>query len=350
MAVAADAAAESRHSLRSFWDDDHRHIVSEVMVVEDDGTLRLENVVGGTIDGISMVQIPLGAAPFVPTRSDGGTRLRWGGSCVFITPDAAGSNDVAGDGERSALQAAMDAWNEALGACSYLRLMMEPPEALEVGLDGKNVVKFREETWCRPMNCKKPPECYSPSATAIATVCFINNIDRPDDGTILDVDIEINSVHYAIAVGCETTCASNGNGTLADLQNTLTHELGHLLGLDHTCWDRLPPGPLDDQGNPAPQCEPRSALADEIVQATMYNFQSEGEVEKRTLEADDVEAVCTNYPSADDPRFCERTDITPEKSCCSVAGGRADPPWTTIGLAVAAAAALGRGRRRRTRC
>lgn len=348
-ALGSEAAGETRQVLRSFWDDDHRHILSEVLVVGDGGDVHLTDVVGGTLDGITMMQFALGL-PFVPTRADSGQRLHWGTSCVFITPDAPGTSDIDGDDERAAISAAMDEWNRGLAGCgSYMKLMMAQPEALEVGLDGKNIVKFREEKWCRPMNCKKPPECYSPSATAIATVCFINNKDRSDDGTILDVDIEVNAVDYAIATGCETQCKSNGAGTVADLQNTLTHELGHLLGLDHTCWDRLPStAPTDDQGNRVPQCEPKSALPRSVIEATMYNFQNEGEVTKRTLEADDLDGACTNYPAADDPKLCEPVDLSPSSGCCAVAGGRRPLSWAAVALAVLALAAV--SRRRRTRC
>jgi hypothetical protein len=316
------------------------------MIVGDDGSLRLENTVGGTLDGVTMIQFPLGVG-YVPTRAGSGARLRWPGSCVFVTPDAPGTTHIEGEGERAALQASMDAWNDAIGACGYLRLMMTEPEELEVGLDGKNVVKYREDRWCRPMNCRKPPECYSPSATAIATVCFINSGDRPDDGVILDVDIEVNAVDYAISTGCEDSCVTAGSGTRADLQNTLTHELGHLIGLDHTCWDRLPPGPQDHEGNVVPQCEPRSELPDAVVEATMFNFQGQGETSKRSLTEDDVAGACSAYPREQDPRLCEPTDLEPPGGCCSVAGGRGAGPPAGLLLASLAAAFLARGRRRR---
>jgi MYXO-CTERM domain-containing protein len=57
-----------------------------------------------------------------------------------------------------------------------------------------------------------------------------------------------------------------------DLRNTLTHEVGHFVGLAHA-------------RDPA---------------ATMDASTQMREVEKRTLAADDVDGVCAIYPAEDD--------------------------------------------------
>jgi hypothetical protein len=328
-AGAAVAEPIGEHVLRSYWDAERRTIYSDVLRVHDDGLVEERKVVGGTVDGISMIQIAhygpgvsMVRGPFVPTIGAMEGRLRWQTSCVFVTPDSAGSNDVPGDREIEALAAALDEWSSKTASCSYMRFMLEPAEPLEVGLDGKNTLKFREQTWCRPESEHKPAECYESEASAITTLCYINDARRPDNGAVLDADVEVNSVDYAIAVGCETQCLTSGTGTIADLQNTLTHEYGHVLGLDHTCWDGSPgTAPTTHDGSPAPQCFPEGDLAPEVVAATMYNFQGPRETRKRSVEADDIAGICDTYPLAEDPRLCEPVDVNLENGCGCAAGG-----------------------------
>ena len=57
-----------------------------------------------------------------------------------------------------------------------------------------------------------------------------------DAGRILDADVEMNNFNFAFTVD-GTAPATAAGRPVADVQNTLTHELGHLLGLDHTCYD-----------------------------------------------------------------------------------------------------------------
>jgi hypothetical protein len=327
--VPASARAETVETLRSYWTADRTAILSDVRVVHDDGSTETRQVLGGSVDGIAMIQIPLySKAPatlaFVPTRNTAAKRLKWGGSCVFITPDSAGSKHIANSDEMTAIEKAVTSWNTGTDACGYLRFVLEPPAALEVGLDGDNTIKFRESTWCRPAHGDEPEKCYDEGATAITTLFFIDKDGRPDDGMILDADIEVNAVDYAIAVGCETRCLTSSTRPIVeDLENTLAHELGHVLGLDHTCWDGSPDrAPVDSDGNPAPACRPISSLSSEVINATMYNFQDPMETKKRTPEQDDLDGVCSNYPKAMDPAVCVPVDIADDGGCCSVAGAK----------------------------
>jgi hypothetical protein len=255
-----------------------------------------------------------------------------------MTPDSDGAPDVPGDGEIAALEAALGTWNSSVEGCSYMRFVLKAREPLEVGLDGKNTLKFRGEKWCRPKRGDTPEKCYDPGATAITTLFFVDKASRADNGTILDADIELNSVDYAMAIGCETRCQTDARtGIVEDLQNTLTHELGHVLGLDHTCWPfDQSTAPLDNDGAPAPSCRPASALPASVVEATMYNYQEPMEISKRTPEADDVNGVCSNYPLADDPKIFEEVDVSTSSGCCAVAGGRGRGPGWLVVLALGA--------------
>lgn len=222
---------------------------------------------------------------------------------MFMRPPAGGAADVPGAFD-AALASAMAAWNDTTSACGYLELRAEPPDTGEVGFDYINRIVVREDTWCAP----GPPErCHDSGSIGLTTLFFVDDPGNPRDGVILDADIELNAVDYALATcdGLPGGCVTGGDGVRADLANTLTHELGHVIGLDHTCWAGDPSeAPLDGDGNPVPACQPVILLPPAVTEATMYNFADPEEIKKRTPEPDDVDGVCARYPIASDPGVC----------------------------------------------
>lgn len=321
----APAVAEGAHS---YWNASRTSIYTR----HDDGAVRL----GGTVDGVTMVQFhaalgSTGMINFVRSRTDAGAPLHWRSSCVYITPDSEGTTDVAGDLELEILDKVLANWVDSTRDCGVLTFVREEPQAREVGYDGYNIVKYRHDTWCRPPESEgSPPECYSDAAAAITTLFFIDRPGEPDDGIILDADIEFNAVNFAIATGCETTCETAGTGILADLENTLTHEVGHLVGLDHTCWEGSPEdAPPDHTGEPVPQCFPETLVPAENREATMYNFQTQGETKKRTLEDDDIAGFCDIYPTGAQLGACARVDVDGDSGWCAAVPAR---ERTTRGL------------------
>jgi hypothetical protein len=96
------------------------------------------------------------------------------------------------------------------------------------------------------------------------------------DGAIVDADIEINGVNFSISVNGVTLGVT---GCDAELANTLTHELGHLHGLEHTCLATGDPQRVDGNGSAVPSCSDQN-LPPAITEATMYPFQDCGETKK----------------------------------------------------------------------
>jgi hypothetical protein len=173
-------------------------------------------------------------------------------------------------------------------------------------------------------SCPGGADCSGRSTVALTTVTY-----DPQTGRIVDADIEVNGwdgtggpsqgtpgdhltppTHgWYFTCNAEptgTTCSSYGDAgcDFIDLQNTVTHEVGHFIGLAHssdsstTMWDRTEPAQMS----------------------------------KRILSADDVNGVCTIYPD--------------RGGGCGCGGAGGDP----VGLVALALVAILRSRSRpRTR-
>ncbi len=79
----------------------------------------------------------------------------------------------------------------------------------------------------------------------------------PATGEILDADLELNAAHHRWVLDAP-------DSTTYDLQNAVTHEIGHVLGLDHT----------------------------PVGEATMNESVSLGDVADRSLHEDDIAGYC----------------------------------------------------------
>jgi MYXO-CTERM domain-containing protein len=285
------------------------------------------------------------AAPahaFVRYKTSMGKDFAWKQSCIPLTYypssmiDAAGAMDMTPEQIDKAVQASAAAWSSGANDCSFLVINAESSvkAAPSAVYDKRNSLIFQTRNWCGPKT--KTGACsYDSLALAITSVFVVQS-----DGTIRDADIEINGANF-IWADLDSEPANSGK---QDLQNALTHEMGHMIGLDHTCYmpGDTAPRAVDQNGNPVPDCPTAPAA---VRATTMFASADPGDIQKRTLEADDKAAICAIYPVASDPMTCP-TALEPGGSggCgCAVGGGSGG-----AGIALAAVAGLvARARRRR---
>lgn len=272
---------------------------------------RAQDLEGSThvlVDDVRVLAFPEGFVRTGPTMA--GASLYWESGCVFVTVDEEGTKEIPGDTELSLVDQAIETWNQGVASCSYIEIRNQGTAAKEVGRDMVNVIKFRDASWCRPAVKNDPMRCYAEAAAGLTTAVYVDDGDSARDGAIVDADIELNGKYFAISNNGTTLGAASCQ---ADLLNTLTHELGHLLGLEHPCLAPGDPARVDGTGAPVPACgqtdDPK------IVEATMYNYQDCGETKKASLEQDDIQGVCTIYPKAEDPGTC--LEVSNDVGCCS---------------------------------
>ena len=179
----------------------------------------------------------------------------------------AGSDDVPFDEALNAVTTSFATWG-AVG-CGFLEFFYQglTNEYRAGYLNGKkniNVIIWREARADWP---------HQRGVIAVTTVTFCNSTsgeDCPDAGVVLDADIELNGHEF------DFTTTRIPTRVRFDIANTVTHEIGHFVGLDHT--------PVDE--------------------ATMFASAPPGEVRKASLHEDDIDGFCAIYPMVDMPEGC----------------------------------------------
>jgi hypothetical protein len=290
---------------------------------------------------------PPRAEAYVRYLTKSGLGFFWPQTCVPVSAyplsmkDANGNMEMTPDQIMHAATAAASAWSTATHdasspSCTYLKIVVTEPDGPipKAALDYTNALVFRTTSWCAPTD--PPGMCsYAPEALAITSV-YVNK----QNGRIIDGDIEVNAKNF-IWTDLDLDPAGRGK---QDLQNALTHEMGHLIGLDHTCFAPGTPGdpPIDNHGNPIPSCD---AAPPEVQATTMFASAIPGDTAKRTLAPDDIDAVCGIYSLDTDPMICPDHDVAPPRTGCAL--GATSRGAGGAGAAVALGAALLLAARRR---
>jgi len=251
------------------------------------------------------------AEAYVRYKTSKGLEFFWPQTCVPVSvypasmADENGNMEMTPDSIVHATSAAAAAWSAGQNACTFFNIVVTAPSepTPKASLDYTNAVVFRTTNWCAPSD--PPGSCsYAVEALAITSV-FVDKAN----GRIIDGDIEVNAKNF-IWTDLDTDPTTH---IKQDLQNALTHEMGHLAGLDHTCFVPPNPDPLDNTGTPVPDC---NAAPEAVQETTMFASAIPGDTAKRTLAPDDIQAICDVYPIAKDPMSCPVKDEPPSGTSC----------------------------------
>lgn len=207
-----------------------------------------------------------------PVRCDGRfdpVPIQWETSCVHLYVNERGSRRFDDrDTPTEAIMGAAEAWNEV--DCARMQVFV-------AGLTDEERIGFRN---CGPSDSNANVVVFQDGGwrhgSAVVALTSVTYDLRT--GRIHDADIEVNTQDHDFSA----RSASETRALAFDLQNVMTHEIGHLLGFDHTTPSNIHVG------------EPQEAR-----QTTMYFETRPGELAKRTLHPNDADGLCAVYPGRD---------------------------------------------------
>ena len=227
---------------------------------------------------------------YVVMQASSGKNVHWTNRCIDLWVSDLGSGRFSSDAIKGVVTESFERWSLAQGG--DLSHQFRGYTCFDqVGFDDwpgpQNVIHFRqlEEAWIHP-----------PKIAALTTILY-----RDDTGVVVDADIEFNEAY--------TKFTLDGSVDSFSLRYTMTHELGHLLGLDH------------------------SSLHSALMGVNSIP-QKVGDFE---LHSDDRNAIVANYPAGVGTVACGTSrsfgeeavycPAKPDPGGCAAANDRTSWPW-----------------------
>lgn len=243
---------------------------------------------------------------------------------VVFRQNTQGNPDSPQETEFAAITKSFATWQAEQARCGSLALSEGPRTATRtIGFDetgaNENVVLFRQklctqvvpagDACASDQSCGNKYDCWehAPTAIAITTTSF-----NPRSGKILDSDIELNAPRFLFTTVDSPPCPANQYDVTCvatDVENTITHEVGHLLGLGHT----------------------------NATGSTMAPRADPGETTKRTLDPGSQQFICDVYPVGKPAKSCVIKTVDdelgkPPAGCAAVPGAAWLGLLTLLGL------------------